>query len=84
MKNKVYIITFKDEYSNGEYYSGVSYVFDTMEKAKNMLEVIKKDEIKEYADNGYNIKDNIINTENGFIIDSGDYTEFEITEMEVK
>lgn len=81
--NKVYIITYKDEVEDN-FRSGVSYVFDTMEKAKNMLEVIKKDEIKEYADNGYDIKDNIINTENGFIIDSGDYTEFEIVEMEVK
>lgn len=41
--NKVYIITYRDEYSNGEVYSGVSYVYDTLEKAKNMIEVIKAD-----------------------------------------
>ena len=82
--NKVYIITYRDEYSNGEVYSGVSYVYDTLEKAKNMIEVIKADEIAEYKDNGYDITDDIKDTENGFIIDRGDFTEYEITEMEVK
>ena len=44
--NKVFIIRYEDMCS-GEYSSGVCYVFNTMEKAKIMLEEIKKDIICE-------------------------------------
>lgn len=82
-KKKVYIISYEDCMS-GEYYSGISYVFDTLEKAKSMLEIIKKDEMYEYKYNGYDIKDDIKDTENGFIIDRADYTEYEIKEMNIQ
>lgn len=84
MENKVYIITYRDKYSNGEYYSGVSYVYNALEKAKNMLEKIKADEIAEYEDNGCDIRNDIRSTEYSFIIDRADFTEYEIIEMEVK
>lgn len=84
MENKVYIITYRDKYSNGEYYSGVSYVYNTLEKAKNMLEKIKADEIAKYEDNGCDIRNDIRSTEYSFIIDRADFTEYEIIEMEVK
>ena len=77
MESKVYIIIYKDETYNGEYYSGVSYVFNTMEKAKTMLETIKKDELQ---DNG-----NVIKIKNGYIIENDTQTtEFKIVEMEIK
>ena len=72
------------DYPNGEYYSGVSYVYNTLEKAKNMLEKIKADEIAEYEDNGCDIRNDIRSTEYNFIIDRADFTEYEIVEMEVK
>lgn len=83
---KVYIIRY-EELSSGEYSSGISYVFDTLEKAEDMLEEIKDCEIGHYADNGRDIKDLVhdLITENGFIIDFiDDYTKYVIEEMEVK
>ena len=42
---KVYVIRYEDLWGD-KYSSGVSYVFDTLEKAEIMLEEIKKDEIE--------------------------------------
>ena len=83
---KVYIIRY-EELCSGEYSSGISYVFSTLEKASIMLEEIKKDEIYAYADNERDIRDLIHNliSENGFIIDYiDDYTKYVIEEMEVQ
>lgn len=86
--NKVYVISFKDEYENGEYESGVSYVFDTLEKAKDMLEIIKKDELAKHKKNGIkNTSTKIVNTglmtsliiENNMV-----HTEFNIEEMTIR
>lgn len=85
--NKVYIITFEDCYSgDGEYCSGVSYVFDTLEKAKAMLNVIEADEINHLIENGYEDASSMVKEyENGFMIDwADDYSKFEIVESEVK
>lgn len=85
--NKVYIIRFEDYYNGDrEYYSGVSYVFDTLEKAKIMLNVIEADEINHLIENGYEDASSMIKEyENGFMVDwADDYSKFEILEMEVK
>lgn len=82
--NKVYVITY-EEFCGGEYFSGLCYVLDTLEKANIMLEEIKKDEI--CSSEMENIKDLIhdLITENGFIIDYvNDYTKYIIEEMEVQ
>lgn len=43
--NKVYIIRY-EEYDDGNgYFSGISYVFKDLEKAKDMLKTIKEDEL---------------------------------------
>ena len=82
--NKVYVIRW-EELMSGEYSSGISYVFDTLDKAEIMLRQIKQDEIH------YNDLDDIetdvhdLVTENGFIIDYiDDYTKYVIEELEVK
>lgn len=85
--NKVYIITFEDYYSgDGEYSSGVSYVFDTLEKAKQMLTVIKVDEINHLIESGVKNPFSMVKEyDNGFTIEWGDdYSKFEIVESEVK
>lgn len=81
---KVYVIRY-EELCSGEYSSGTSYVFDSLEKAEIMLRQIKQDEIH---DNDLdNIETNVhdLITENGFIIDyTDDYTKYVIEEMEVQ
>lgn len=82
--NKVYVITY-EELCSGEYYSGLSYVFDTKEKANIMLEEIKKDII--CSSEREDIKDLIhdLVTENGFIVDYiYDYDKYIIEEIEVQ
>ena len=82
---KVYVISYKSQYSDGSYSSGVCYVFNSLEKAKNMLETIKQDEISEYKDNGIDISNRIIDLENAFKIENGDdIDEYSIDEMQVK
>ena len=81
---KVYIITYEDKYSNGEYYSGVSYTYDSFEKAKKMLNSIKLNEIDEAKDNGYDITNDVKETENSFKIDRADTFEYKIIEMNVE
>lgn len=83
---KVYVIRY-EELCSGEYFSGISYVFDTLEKAELMLKEIKKDEICSSDSAGVDIKDLIhdLITENGFIIDyMDDYTKYIIEEMELR
>lgn len=81
---KVYVISYEDYYNGGnEYYSGVSYVFKTLKGAREMLEIIKKDEIENYETNGANV--DIEENEDEFTLDLGyDYTTFKITEMELR
>ena len=85
---KVYIITFEETYSDGSFYTGVSYVFDTLEKAEKRLEEIKQDEIQYQKDNGRDDAEELVHnltTENGFIIDFIDeYTKYVIIESEVE
>lgn len=85
-KKKVYIISYEDCMS-GEYYSGISYVFDTLEKAKIMLDEIKEDEIYQYIDDIPSIRERIEDIENGFIVNINydcDYTKYEICETEIQ
>ena len=79
---KVYIIRY-EELCSGEYSSGISYVYDTLEKAEKMLKEIKEDEINTCEEIEDNIHDLI--TENGFIIDFCDnYTKYVIEEEEIR
>lgn len=81
MNKRVYVIVNESLYSDNSYSSGCSYVCDTLEKALNMLEIIKQDEIEEYGLNDWDITDDIRDYENGFIIELGDeYTKYEIVE----
>ena len=80
---KVYIIKYED-LQDEEYSSGISYVFDTLEKAETMLRQIKQDEM--HSSDIEDIKNytHDLITENGFIIDFlDDYTKYTIEEMEV-
>lgn len=81
---KVYIIRY-EELCSGDYSSGLCYAFDTLEKAKIMLDEIKKDEIcSSEIENIENLINNLI-TENGFIIDYiDDYTKYIIEEINVE
>ena len=82
--NKVYIIRYEC-LASGEYSSGISYVFNSLEKAKIMLEEIKKDEI--CSSEREDIKDLIHDLvyDNGFIIDYiDDYDKYVIEELEVQ
>ena len=86
--NKVYVICFEQLYSNGEKSMGISYVYSTLRKAKNMLKTIKKDEMQFYIDDGCNrdyIERHTRDFSRSFIINLVDeYVKFEIVEMEVK
>lgn len=82
--NKVYVIRYEDLCS-GEYSSGISYVFDTLEKAEIMLRQIKQDEIHESKVDESELEIHDLLTQNGFIIDyNDDYTKYVIEEMEVQ
>lgn len=85
---KVYVISFMDEYLDARSQFGISYVFDSLEKAKQQLEIIKQheleqeDKIKELEDTEYEL----INDDLSFDIikEGGDFTtSFKITEVEV-
>lgn len=86
MNKKVYLIKWEESYESGLYSSGINYVFDTLEKAKTMLEKIKQDII----DNSEreDIKELIHNFiyDEGFKVDylDNDYDSYEIVEMEVQ
>lgn len=85
---KVFVISFMDECLDACSQFGISYVFDSLEKAKQQLEIIKQheleqeDKIKELEDTEYEL----INDDLSFdlIKEGGDFTtSFKITEMEV-
>lgn len=86
---KVYVIIYEDMYGDGAtspYSSGVSYVFDSLDKAKNMLQKIKEDYLREYTeDNDYKKENILIEHETSIMFDLIDeYTKFQIVEMEVR
>ena len=79
----VYIIRYEELSDSGEYFSGVSYVFDTLEKVEIMLEEIKKDE----KCGNENVDIHELLTENGFIAEynfNDAYTKYIIEEIEVQ
>ena len=81
---KVYVIRY-EELGSGEYSSGTSYVFDTLDKAEIMLRQIKQDEIHDNKLDEIGAEVHDLFTENGFIIDYLDnYTKYVIEEMEVE
>ena len=86
--NKVYVIRYESLYSDNSYSSGVSYAFNTLEKARKRLEEIKQDTIQYYEDAGREDAKSLIHnfiTEEGFIVDFLDeYDKYYIEEMEVE
>lgn len=79
---KVFVISFMDEYLDTHSQFGTSYVFDSLEKAKQQLEIIKQYELEQLGDTEYEL----INDDLSFDIikEGGDFTtSFKITEMEV-
>lgn len=79
---KVFVISFMDEYLDVHSQFGTSYVFDSLEKAKQQLEIIKQYELEQIGDTEYEL----INDDLSFDIikEGGDFTtSFKITEMEV-
>lgn len=80
--NKVYIIRW-EENDNGEYSSGIGYVFDTLEKAQTKLKEIKEEEINYCEECDIEYKTD--NGNYGTLIITGDgYSKHRIEEREVK
>lgn len=81
--NKVYIIRWEEETDSGEYFSGIGYVFDTLEKAQRKLKEIKEEEINYCEECDIDYK-----TENGnygtLITTSDGYSKHRIEEREVE
>ena len=79
---KVYVISFMDEYLDARSQFGTSYVFDSLEKAKQQLEIIKQYELEQIGDTEYELIDDDLSFD--IIKEGGDFTtRFRITEMEV-
>ena len=79
---KVFVISFMDEYLDARSQFGISYVFDSLEKAKQQLEIIKQYELEQIGDTEYELIDNDLSFD--LIKEGGDFTtRFRITEMEV-
>ena len=79
---KVFVISFMDEYLDTHSQFGTSYVFDSLEKAKQQLEIIKQYELEQIEDTEYELIDNDLSFD--LIKEGGDFTtRFRITEMEV-
>ena len=84
---KVYVISYYQLYSDNSYASGTSYVFDTYEKAANMLEQIKIDEANDFGvdPEDVDLYKNDEGKTTGFLLECGcEYVKYVITEMEVK
>ena len=64
----VYIIRFEEE-NSGLVSSGISYVYETEEKARKMLKTIKNDELENYDENDIL---EITEDDDEFTIDLGD------------
>ena len=72
-----------DEYLDARSQFGISYVFDSLEKAKQQLEIIKQYESEQIEDTEYELIDDDLSFD--LIKEGGDFTtSFKITEMEVK
>lgn len=79
---KVFVISFMDEYLDTHSQFGTSYVFDSLEKAKQQLEIIKQYELEQIGDTEYELIDDDLSFD--LIKEGGDFTtSFKITEMEV-
>lgn len=83
---KVFVISFMDEYLDARLDAhsqfGTSYVFDSLEKAKQQLEIIKQYELEQIGDTEYELIDDDLSFD--LIKEGGDFTtRFRITEMEV-
>lgn len=79
---KVFVISFMDEYLDARSQFGISYVFDSLEKAKQQLEIIKQYELEQIGDTEYELIDDDLSFD--LIKEGGDFTtSFKITEMEV-
>ena len=79
---KVFVISFMDEYLDAHSQFGISYVFDSLEKAKQQLEIIKQYELEQIGDTEYELIDDDLSFD--LIKEGGDFTtSFKITEMEV-
>lgn len=79
---KVFVISFMDEYLDARSQFGISYVFDSLEKAKQQLEIIKQYELEQIEDTEYELIDDDLSFD--LIKEGGDFTtSFKITEMEV-
>lgn len=79
---KVFVISFMDEYLDARSQFGISYVFDSLEKAKQQLEIIKQYELEQIGDTEYELIDDDLSFD--LIKEGGDFTtRFRITEMEV-
>lgn len=79
---KVFVISFMDEYLDARSQFGISYVFDSLEKAKQQLEIIKQYELEQIGDTEYELIDDDLSFD--IIKEGGDFTtSFKITEVEV-
>ena len=79
---KVFVISFMDEYLDTHSQFGTSYVFNSLEKAKQQLEIIKQYELEQIEDTEYELIDDDLSFD--LIKEGGDFTtRFRITEMEV-
>lgn len=79
---KVFVISFMDEYLDARSQFGISYVFDSLEKAKQQLEIIKQYELEQIGDTEYELIDDDLSFD--IIKEGGDFTtRFRITKMEV-
>lgn len=79
---KVFVISYMDEYLDEHSQFGTSYVFDSLEKAKQQLEIIKQYELEQLGDTEYELIDDDLSFD--LIKEGGDFTtNFMITEMEV-
>lgn len=79
---KVFVISFMDEYLDTHSQFGTSYVFDSLEKAKQQLEIIKQYELEQIGDTEYELIDDDLSFD--IIKEGGDFTtSFKITEVEV-
>lgn len=77
---KVYVIIYEELYSDGSYSSGISYAFDSFDKAKKMLQEIKEEERENYYSDW-----DLTEKEDEILFDIGDeYTKYEIIEMDVR
>lgn len=79
--NKIYIIRYEEQISR-EYSSGVSYAFDTLEKAQNMLNEILQDELEFCEEN--DLQPSVYEEDDSVILDYSDnYTKYVIEERNI-